>query len=132
MHFFGGGGGGSGVAYKYVDRGYPTTWDKTTGNFTRDGAIHQLDLSAIVPSNAKLVTVRFYVQGSTANHWAGIGHPNATSVYQLVGVSVTYPSSYGDAQVTVPISSAGIISYLVTGTQVTSVNLVVHGWWIEG
>lgn len=39
----------------YVDRGDPATNDYGMGDFTRDGAWHMLDLSAIVPAGAVAV-----------------------------------------------------------------------------
>jgi len=38
---------------RYVDRGDPASVDYGSGDFTKDGNWHELDLSAIVPENAR-------------------------------------------------------------------------------
>lgn len=49
----------------WEDRGDPATVDFDTGDFTKDGNWHTVDLSSIVPAGAKLVLLRTAVATST-------------------------------------------------------------------
>ncbi|GAH84380.1 unnamed protein product, partial [marine sediment metagenome] len=77
--------------YKYlltsfVDRGDPAAVDWVTGDFTRDGAWHDLDLSAIVPAGAKAVVFQGFFKSSVVEEIFQLrkkGNANAVNVSQL-------------------------------------------------
>lgn len=52
----------------YIRRGDPAAWDKTIADFTRNGAWHDWDLSAIVPANAKGVILITRVSATVVNN----------------------------------------------------------------
>ena len=129
MYFWSNQQASSGSGVSYVSRGNVLTWDWQLANFTCDGTVKTFNMSSIVPATAKLVTVRLYVKCSTVNHWFGFGAVGATTPYALVGVSAMTAGTWGDAQVTIPITAAGLVAYEGTN-RVNGIGVSVLGWWL--
>lgn len=115
----------------YVNRGDPGVDDFVIGDFTRDGAWHALDLSAIVPANATAVSVRTVTKGTTINRQFRMRtprHANAVNIYvviqQIANLGITkmgtiYPDEFR------------FIEYWFTDNSFTTMFMTINGWWLK-
>lgn len=112
----------------YVNRGAPALWDFATGDFTKDGAFHDLDLSSIVPAGAKAVHCRLYIRAGTVAAQAlfakkGDGaSKNLTQAFIQVSL-VKYSVDFFCA-----LDENRFIEYKFDNITWTSINLCVRGW----
>lgn len=113
----------------YVKRDDPAAPDFAIGDFIKDFAWHDLDLSSIVPEHAKKVqmelqvintfimkTVHFRPNGNT-NTWVSSG------VYTLVA------NNTHEVPIDVGLDEAQIIEYRCSALGWMAINLTVKGWW---
>ena len=114
---------------KFMWRGDHADWDFATGAFTQDGALHELDLSAIVPGKAKLVQVRLNVVGSSSGKLCALTSADNTTVYHLSGVTCCVASVVNRGTVTVPISKTGIVKSYADTSGFSGIYANVLGWW---
>jgi len=115
---------------QYVHRGDPVDYDVTKGNITCDYTWRELDLSSIVPANAKLADIT--VTGSTSNAgYVGILHDKYGAVNHNLLFYLATPVAVGlfSGNFIIDISSNGKILYKVA-TTCTLYTLTVRGWWI--
>lgn len=117
----------------FVDRGDPVNPDWAVGNFTADGAWHNLDCSAIVPEGAKGIVFGVYIADDvTATYFqmrkdGNVNTANANSIRVIVaGASLGCDSVF-----TVPCSTARFVEYRATnGATFLSLSVWVIGWFI--
>jgi len=113
----------------YVDRGDPATQDYAAGDLTKDGAWHDLDLSAIVPAGAKAVLFSARLRNTGTTKWLQLrknGNANSWNVaIALTQVAVLYY----DADLVVPVDTDRKINYATSSTGWIDIRLTVKGWW---
>lgn len=116
---------------KYVDRGDPAAVDFTATSFTKDGGIHTLDLSGIVPAGAVSVLLYLNIQSDTAAkvvRWNKNGNTNFVSYSQIVTQVANVLVS---GQAIVACDSNRVVRYLISGTGTwATIDVAVAGWWI--
>lgn len=119
-------GGGTGVSYTW--RGDPVAVDFTQASLTLDGALHTLDLSAIIPSTAKLVHLRIRMRDATAGKLFAVTHPDNVNLIALIGNRNPVGNQYAEIDPICPCNSDGEIQYY-GGSSITTVELTVLGWF---
>lgn len=123
------------VGDKYIDRGDATGYDFTHPDFTQDNAWHELDLSSIIPEEAKGQLIHIsalYKHETVTGGWIEIrenGNVNAYNV-RTMQILVTNITHY-DPDVWVMCDSDGKIEYKTSGVNaLTSIQLTIVGWRI--
>lgn len=115
----------------YINRGDFSDADFVTGDFTRDGAWHDLDLSAIVPANVTAVSIRTTISSTAIAKSFLIrtaGNVNTGNIF----ISTTQVANiFRPAMGTVYPSSSRHIEYLFTDATVNNVFMAINGWWLK-
>ena len=115
---------------RYVSRGDYSANDFTQDTLTHDGAWHLLDLSALVPANAKVVKLLLYANHATAGSQLRMGPYYATSHYDYTASKV-YVSSMAVRQYQeFPIDSTRTVFYWLDNLSGWDVSIDVVGWWV--
>ncbi len=113
----------------FIDRGDPAGFDWDAGDLTKDGAWHDLDVSAIVPVEARAVLIKAYLRdnlvGSSVNFRRHDNANNINTVALLTQVSVVWIT----ADCIIPIDTDQTIEYNITAG-LDSIYLSVRGWWL--
>lgn len=113
----------------YVDRGNAPAYDFVMGDFVKDGAWHDLDLSSIVPAGAKGVALHLIMAASTISEAVWFrkkGYPD------LYNTSVTYVQVAGlinSADKVVALDENRIIEYMITPDTWYTLSVHVKCWW---
>jgi len=115
---------------RFVDRGDPAVIDFTLANFIQDNAWHDLDLSGIVPANARGVLLKLDITAGAVALRAEFrkngnanNHNTSTTVTQVVALSqATDCVCYLDDN--------RIIEYRFTMGPWISINVTVRAWWL--
>jgi len=114
----------------YVNRGDPSTWDFTVSNFTRDGALHDLDLSSIVPAGAVAVVAKVQIIASASAKTFLLGPNGNVNTYNSAGVTTQVANIGIYGNFLVKLDAGRIVHYYATDTNITSINFIVCGWFI--
>lgn len=114
----------------YVDRGDPDAYDFYTGDFIRDAALHDLDLSAIIPVGVRAIHFAVLATNTSANRWIwfrkkGNVNPHNRSFIRTQAADVEF--SYSDI---VEVSSDRKIEYCVQGMSMYKIEFLVRGWFL--
>lgn len=118
---------GKGICF--VDRGDPAAWDFVTGDFTKDNAWHDLDLSGIVPALAKAVLLRLYVASAALGKSFLLRKDGNTNALSAVQISPTVTGVAFSSNPSCPVSTARKLEYKVTDANINQAYLCVMGWW---
>ena len=115
---------------RWVGRTGITTWDFLIGSFTLDAAIHQLDVSGVVPANAKRSL--WYIQGSApaAGRSFYLGPGDATTNFDCQGLISPGAGVSGQALTHCGHAGNQEISYVGTAAGWADVEIVCLGWWV--
>jgi len=122
------------MGYKYlcagfIDRGDPTAFDFTTGDFTWDGNWHELDLSAIVPQNAKAVLFAAqFLHGGGGQHFKLRKHGN-TNEKVISDITTQYINRVISPDLVVACDAGRKIDCWAGPGFPGTINLTVKGWW---
>lgn len=114
----------------YVDRGDPVNYDFFTVNFTRDGAWHELDLSAIVPAGPSAVLIRFYALPAIILAVIQLRERGDVNTRAIAALRATVVAVWQDGQLIVRLDNTRIIEYQIPAGVWFVVNAVVNGWWL--
>lgn len=111
----------------FTPRAIVSAYDFGSGDFTKDGAWHDLDISAIVPVDAVLAQLKVRVKGTTTGLTAYFGAVDSMYNGFLIATMIANVTSTGN--VWVPIASGQILRYLATSSaNWTELNVVIRGW----
>ena len=113
----------------YVPRLGTSNWDFETGDFTLDGNWNDLDLSDLVPGNAKLVHVLVYLRGTTSSACLGVKSFVDTGTQGTHIIQAQYTEVTLWANLTIPIGSNGQIKYAELAGSIIGLKITVIGWW---
>lgn len=117
------------AGHKYVGRGDPSTVDFDKDDLTQDGNYHDLDLSAIIPKNIKLLILRLTVntlEASISGMFRTKSNSNEINVeqfYTLVGGNPRYFTFLLSP------NSSRIIEYKLGSASWSVCNITICGWW---
>ncbi len=115
----------------YAGCGDKSAWDFAVGNFTRDGAWHDLDLSALAPAGTQVVLLRLYVVSTAASKVLGFRKNGQSSTYNSTTVYSQVGSVGLGLDVIVEVDSNRIIEYYVQDTTWATINVLVKGYWTQ-
>ena len=114
---------------QYVNRGDPAAADFTTGTLTADGAWHTLDISAIVPVNAKLVVLRMRAANSAASRTMRVSKVGNVNAFACASMT-TNVANIAVEQTTIIDCSGQHIQYWLTSATWADLGLTVLGWFL--
>ena len=118
------------AGYKYIDRGDPDAFDITLIDIIADGDWRELDLSALVPKNAKRVRIHLALKTPTPSEQATFFDVYGKVYHYCISCCFTIGAGIiTHWTVELSIASNGIILYnALPGCSVW--DLTVGGWWI--
>lgn len=114
----------------FVDRGDPDTWDFSDATLIQDGNWHDLDLSAIVPANAKAVLGYMIVKDDSVDSYFQVrtnGHVHAIS---RSGIRTQVANVFNDGDVVMYPDANRKIEYRCSAGDWTRIYLHIKGWWL--
>jgi hypothetical protein len=114
----------------FIDRGDPAASDFVVGALTTDGAWHDLDISAIVPSNAKAVLIRMSALTTTAQRVITLKKKGNTNSFNGSRMYTQVVSALITGDFVCPIGTDGLLEYLATNAIWSTLSIVVKGWWL--
>ncbi len=114
----------------YVDRGDPSSVDKTMSDFTTNGNPQTMDLSAIVPAGAIAIAIKCHIMddavGTYMTFWKN-GNTYTINAFrcltQVANVTIDF---YG----TVFCDAGRVIAYKGANLAFGDINLTVVGWYV--
>lgn len=114
----------------FVERGDPGSADFAIGDFTIDSAWHDLDLSGIVPSNAKAVAVSLRLRSTLTCKTIYLTKKDYIQGWNVSLHKMNLAGLYEYTDKIVPIGSDGKLTYYLTAGGWNVVWLTVKGWWL--
>ena len=115
----------------FQDRGNLTGYDFEVGDLTTDGNWHDLDLSSIIPAGTTAVILRVSIDDDVAGRviiFRTNGNTDAT--YNIHSVKNFNANQVATEDVIVTCDENRVIEYQATNTTITTLNIVVSGWWV--
>lgn len=133
-------GGDTATSWRALNKGLryvpldPGAWTVQVGSLTQDNAWHDLDISAAVPPSGRGFPVQFRVdtKDAAAGSYGIFRRNGQTNLYNAAIIRnqvANVVNSAGDCMV--PTDSAGVIEYLFSEAM-TTIDIVVRGYWVEG
>jgi len=116
------------VTSNYIPRGIVGAYDFTLGNFTRNGAWNDLDISGIIPAGVRLVHLKFNLKATAVGMAFYVSHIDGLWNAAQLATQVANVTAYVD--VIVPCTSDRKFRYLATNSAAWSgINFAIRGWW---
>lgn len=111
----------------------PTSADWEKANLTTDGTWQELDISAIVPEDTKLIAVWTEVKDDTVNKVLRLAGEAGNAYCFIVATQVANQSNYEQGIVPTYLNSSGkqCIKYVTSNAVFTLVNITIFGWWLS-
>jgi len=113
----------------YVQRAEQAAYDYDQTTLTKDGAWHDLDLSAIVPTSAKLVLLRVGASYTAPGNYFRIGKQGDTNSFSVVNVATQLSNIINEQTALVPLVN-GKIRYYCSAVSFSLLRLLVLGWFL--
>jgi len=104
-------------------------WDFEDTDFTKDNAFHDLDLSGIVPANAKAVMLEMSIVDGVADTYFKLREKGRTDIYACPAVWNPAINVHAQREAIIPVTSDGLIQYQVS-VGVTDTLVAILGWII--
>lgn len=115
-------------AVRRVDRGDPPAADFTS--LTTDGAVHDLDLSGIVPIGTKAVELRVTVNDDAVQSYLALFKKGNSNQFNSLVVRSQVVNVTTDGYGTVSVDASRRIQYLASNVAFVSISVTVCAWWI--
>lgn len=113
-----------------VDRGDPSAYDYALGDLTTDNNWNDLDLSAIVPANAKAVLLSTNISDNAMSSYIKF-RKNGNANERNVATCVVLVAGYSwHTNILVFCDANRKIEYRASNVTWTHINLVVCGWFV--
>lgn len=118
------------AGWRFVRRYGIVTEDFTEEDFTLDNTVRSLDLSGIVPKNAKQVRLRISMSATSDGYVLSLGGVNSVGIADMCsfGTQVDNVTLRGMCELNT--DTTGMITYTGVTGYITSIHVYVHGWWI--
>ena len=111
-----------------IYRGDLNAWDAAIGDVTLDGSWNELDLSAILPVNAKWVTLVADINSPGAGNHFKTRKKGNTNAYNTTNTYTPVAGQPVSDVITVPVGADGIIEYWGNNVAWTVCNIYVMYW----
>lgn len=112
----------------YVDRGHHPAHDFTFGDFTVDNAWHNLDLSGLVPENAKGVNLHCVGSSTNAGEIIYVKPPSHTATFASCSLRSQVAGVHNCFRRFFALDSNRILEYRITGDGWTNIQMSVKAW----
>ncbi len=119
-----------GVPPCFIDRGDPATYDWTVGDFTADGAWHDLDCSAIVPAGATAVVLTVNGLAVTVARSLKLRRKGNVNEINIAHLNVQAAVISNAEEYIVPLDSNRFLEYKITIGGFLALNASVVGWFL--
>lgn len=113
----------------YVDRGDPAVADNATGEFTKDDAWHNYDLSSIVPAGAKTILIRVLAATTAAGHQFALRKEGNSNAINMAQVRTQVANVVISQDLIVSCDANRVLEYFATNATWSTLNVTVAGWW---
>jgi len=115
----------------YVDRGDPSAWDFSLGDFTADGDWYDLDLSSIVPVGTTHVNVKATIQSDTVGTYISFRQKGNVNNFNQLFFRTQVANTTIDGDYIVAVNSNRYIQYRLSasGTYARA-DVLISGWFI--
>jgi len=114
----------------YVDRGPLSGFDWELGDFTRDGAWHDHDLSAVVPAGAKAVLFQCFVRAPGVNMLFTMKKKGMGPAWYSARATTMVANLSTVEDLICACDTDRKIEYNATALTWTLIRLTVKGWWL--
>lgn len=114
----------------YVDRGEVSAPDFSVSDFTTDDGYHDLDLSSIVPANAKQVHVSVWLYDNLTSMYLILLKQGRTDLNNALAHFIAVANIATVMDGFVPCDENRIITYRASNTSFTTIDFTVRGWII--
>lgn len=119
-----------GTFHGYVDRGAISAYDFQQSDLTTDEEWHDLDLSAIVPTNAKLVHLRLELKDDSVGAFILLRKKGSSDNYNNGRKAILVADLFHYESEFVALGPGCTIQYLTFDTTWTNIRIAVRGWFI--
>lgn len=117
----------SAAGMTWTDRGTASSIDRQTGDFTKDGAWYDWDISPIVGSNTALVLLNLQMVCTTANKLAQF-RTNGVTGWAVSWHATQDANIYYNCNVWVTTDSSGVFEYNFSSATWSTLDMTVRGW----
>lgn len=118
-----------GLVEMFVDRGDPAVYDYDKDDLTKDGAWHDLNLSAIVPAGAKAVFIIGHVEGNGIDWTIMFRKKDNVNEINHGGMETIRANVERHRSSIVALNVNRVIQYKADNQAWATLNLAVRGWW---
>jgi len=112
----------------YVSRGDPAAFDFAKPDLTLDDALHTLDLSGIIPANAKAVHIFMYIVCPGVGTCFWLYATPAVNYLNSLGVTAQIAGIEIDVDGLLAVTEAGLVEYSGVAVAYTTIQILVKGW----
>lgn len=113
----------------FKDRNDPAAWDWVIGDLVVGGAWHDLDLSAIVPENAKAVLIRLRYRGAIIGVESNLRANGKANAFNVVRFDSQIANLAEEYNVVVQCDPNRLIEYHIGVPAIDRFQIVIMGWW---
>lgn len=114
----------------YIDRGDPAAYDFLTGDFIRDGEIHDLDLSDIIPAGIHTVHFSVILQSTLADRWLWFRKKGNVNPYNRTFLRTQVAKTDLGFSDIIEADAAGKIEYCCKDVSINKIEFLVRGWFL--
>ena len=114
----------------YVDRGDPNAYDWDMGDFTKDAAWHDLDLTGIIPAGALLVHGRMGLKATTSNETANFRRNGNVNIFNMTVIATQVGGLTIWKDILIAPDINGVIEYWFKVATWLYASMVIRGWFI--
>lgn len=118
------------AGHKYIDRGDPQAFDKSVGDFVKDGAYHDWDLSDIVGKRRSLVILRLFGRTTAGGREGVFRTKGDTGIINVSTVFTQIADRNINWNIWVYTDKDGIIQYNFPDTWDSLLSVGVRGWFV--
>lgn len=118
-----------GVVHMWVDRGDVSSLDFEIADFTKDNAWHDLDLTAIIPTTARLILMDFDYNNTSNERHIEIRKQGQTYNFNHTEIHTRVAAQADHAMMVVSCGINRIIEYKMAAVGWTELAMTVRGWW---
>lgn len=113
----------------FVDRGDPVNVDWAVGDFIKDNAWRELDLSSIVPEHAHGVLFTAHIRATAVDKYFNLRENGNANVRNTSFIRTQVANIRIAVDLSCPCSAARKVDYRVVDATVNFLNVTVKGWW---
>jgi len=117
-----------GIPPVYIDRGDPSSYDYTQADLITNGQWYDLNLSGIVPANAKAVVLKVVVKDESVGIGISLRKNSNTRTCNAPSVTTQAANIYNVSSLIVACDENRVIEYLAANTTWDTINILVAGW----